>query len=143
MKLQLGKLFLELRESRAKPNSFSIRFGESHSHCKSDVGVFAESFDSALSFYIELLQKLTCLSGCCWFETRTWRAGRLQKAIGSNVLFARFYCTRWLLWRCRCSTTELNVQPVLARNYSQDIWNSCATRCVGARNRGGAGSDEL
>ena len=85
VKFQLGKLFVQLGREPHGPNSYSIRFGEGSSPCRLDVGAFAESFDSALSFYIDFTRALTSLSDSCWFELRTWRPKRLPKAIGSKV----------------------------------------------------------
>lgn len=90
MKLQLGRLFVQLGRRRKGSNSYALRLGDGGSPCRLDVGAFAESFDSELSFYIEVLQALVSLSNCCWLELRTWMPKRLPKTIGSTVALQGF-----------------------------------------------------
>lgn len=87
MKLQLGDFFVRLGSSPIEENNF-ISIECQISICLLRVGAFAEQFDSALGFYMDLCKAMRGTSESCWFELQRRTRKRLPNEIvkGVNVV---------------------------------------------------------
>ena len=84
MKLRFGNVYLRLGAApTATSNFFSLHCGASA--CVLRVATFAEQFDSALTFYVELADGLCSFTERCWFELQRQRRRRLPDEIATNL----------------------------------------------------------
>lgn len=84
MQLRFGRISVRLGPAPVEEhNFFSIRC--MGSTCVLRAAAFAEDFDSALTFYVELCQAFRLLSPRCWFELERLRKKRLPQAVAKTV----------------------------------------------------------
>ena len=85
MKLKIGSVFAEFGRSRQRSNVIDIRAAEGKDS-RVMIGLLAEAFDSALSFYIHVSEYMTSGTKSTVVELRGWNVRRLSAELESAKL---------------------------------------------------------
>ncbi|HZR30112.1 MAG TPA: hypothetical protein VFA71_15140 [Terriglobales bacterium] len=124
MKFRIGPIFAEFGRSQEQRNVIDIRNIEGN-NCSVFIGLLAESFDSALSFYIRITEYLMSGTNSTVVELRGWNVRRLSSELKLKELKLKpeFLATNTLAYQ--------DFPTKLIGEMFNTVWLACGIRILG------------